>query len=296
MILVIGATGMVGSKICHQLTIKGQSVKAMIRATSDPVKRKKLEYLGVQTLQGDLRDSSTFDQALEGITAVITTVSSMPFCYLPGENDIRNVDLDGMKSFIDHARTAGVKRFIYTSFSGNIDLDFPLRNAKRAIEQHLRESGINYTILRPSYFMEAWLTAIVGFDIDQAKVQIFGDGSKTVSYISNKDVATFAVESLTNVNARNATLELGGPDKVSQLQAVKIFEKITRKKFEIEHLPKETLESRMKTATDPMQQSFSGLMTCVANGDPIDMKETLRKFHVKLTSVKEYAKQLVAVN
>ncbi len=291
--LVIGATGMVGSEICRLLVDTGKPVRAMVRETSDQAKTNKLKELGVQVVQGNLRNSVTFSSALQGVTTVITTISSMPFSYVPGENDIRNIDLEGMENFIDAARKAGVQHFIYTSFSGQIDLDFPLRNAKRAVEQYLQKSGMVYTILRPSYFMEVWLTAAVGFDTANGKVQLYGDGTKPVSYISYLDVAKFAVESLENPAARNAILELGGPEKLSQLDAVKIFEDTSSRKFDIQFIPKEALESQMRTAIDPMQKSFSGLMLCVANGDPIDMKEILSAFPIKLKSVEEYARDMV---
>jgi len=294
MILIIGATGMVGSEICQLLTTDSKPVRAMVRATSDQAKTNKLKELGVQIMQGDLRNSSTFGPVLEGITAVITTVSSMPFSYVPGENDLQKVDLEGMTNFIDSAKNTGVKHFIYTSFSGQIDLDFSLRNAKRSIEQHLQKSGMDYTILRPSCFMEVWLTAAVGFDVANSKVQLCGDGSKPVSYISYKDVASFAVESLTNPAAKNAILEMGGPEKLSQLDAVRIFEDVSGQKFDVQNVPVEALQSQLNAATDPMQKSFAGLMLCVANGDPIDMKEMLKKFPIKLKTVREYARSVVA--
>jgi nucleoside-diphosphate-sugar epimerase len=64
----------------------------------------------------------------------------MPFSYILCENDLQKVDLEGMKNLINHAAKAGIKRFIYTSFSGNIDLDFPLRNVKREVENYLKKS------------------------------------------------------------------------------------------------------------------------------------------------------------
>jgi uncharacterized protein YbjT (DUF2867 family) len=293
--LIIGATGMVGSEICRLLSKENLPVRAMVRETSDPVKVNNLKELGVEIVRGDLRKSSTFKSALQGVTSVITTVSSMPFAYVPEENDIVLVDRNGMIGLIDEAKEAGVKRFIYTSFSGQIDLNFPLRNAKRNVEQHLKKSGIVYTILRPSCFMEVWLTAAVGFDVHNAKAQLCGDGKKPVSYISYLDVARFAVESLKNLTARNVILELGGPEKLSQLDAVKIFEDVSGKKFDVQHVPIEALQSQMDTSSDPMQKSFSGLMLCVANGDPIDMKDTLEKFPFKLKTVREYARSMVAV-
>lgn len=296
MILVIGATGMVGTEICRLLAADGKPVKVMVRESSNQAKVQKLKKLGAQIVHGDVRDRSTLKSALDEATVVIATMSSMPFSYVPGENNIEKVDHDGMMNLIDGARTSGVQHFIYTSFSGQIDLDFPLRNAKRAVEKHLRDSGMVYTILRPSFFMEVWLTAAVGFDVVNDKVQLCGDGTKPVSYISYKNVAKFAVESLKNPVARNAILELGGPEPLSQLQAVKIFEKISGRGFEMTNIPEKALRSQRDEATDPMQKSFAGLMMCVANGDPIDMKRMLKTFAVKLTSVRDYAGRVIAAS
>ncbi|MDR8390809.1 SDR family oxidoreductase [Aliifodinibius sp. S!AR15-10] len=291
--LIIGATGMVGSEICRLLIAEGKPVRAMVRETSEQTKVEKLESLGIQIVQGDLRERSTLRPALQGVTAVITTISSMPFSYLAGENDIEKVDHDGMFDLIDEARANGVNHLIYTSFSGQIDLNFPLRNAKRSVEQHLVESGIEYTILRPSFFMEVWLTKSVGFDPDSAKVQLCGDGTQPTSYISYKDVAQFAVECLDNPSAKDAILELGGPEQLSQLDAVMLFEETSGRTFEVQSIPEEALQSQMDEATDPMQQSFSALMLCLANGDPIDMRETLETFPVKLTSVRDYVRSVI---
>ena len=289
MILVIGSTGMVGSEVCRLLISKKLPVRAMVRTTSDPSKLNNLKSLGVQLLEGDICDKSAFPKILEKVSTVITTASSMPFCYIPGENDIRKVDEEGMINLIDAAKEAGVKHFIYTSFTKNIDVDFPLNNAKRKVEKYLKNSGMNYTIIQPGYFMEVWLSAVVGFDPVNGKVNLCGDGSSPMSYISIKDVTKFMVECISNPAAVNVELELGGPENLSQLDAVKIFEEVLNKKIEVQHIPVEGLQSQLDSATDPMQKSFAGLMLCVAKGDRIDMKDVLRKFPVTLSSVKEFA-------
>lgn len=155
---------------------------------------------------------------------MISTVSALPFSYEPGENDIQSVDLEGVTSLIAAAQAAGVERFIYTSFT--MDNDFPLRNAKRAVEQRLKDSGLTYTILRLSYTMDFWFSPAVGFDVANAKAQICGSGENPISWVSFQDVAQFAVASLDNPAAQNATLKLGGPEALSQLQAVQIFEEV----------------------------------------------------------------------
>jgi NADH dehydrogenase len=291
--LVVGASGFLGSEICRRLVAEGKPVGALVRPTTDEVKVDKLKSYGVTLAYGDVRERASLDAACQGVTAVISTLSSMPFSYQPGENDIRTVDLEGLMNLIAAAQAAKVSRFVYLSFSDQLDLDFPLRNAKRAVEQHLRDSQFNYTILRPSYFMEAWLSPVVGFDAINAKVQIYGAGQNPISWISLQDVAQFAVESLNNPAAQQATLELGGPEALSPLQVVQIFEELAGRAFEVEHIPEEVLITQQEAATDPMQQSFTGLMRCYAQGDPIDMQETLKAFPVQLTSVQAYARSVL---
>jgi uncharacterized protein YbjT (DUF2867 family) len=293
MILVIGSTGMLGNEVCRLLITKNYKVRAMVRTGCDKQKLNKLESLGVQLVYGDLRDKSSFQTVLKDVEAVITTVSSMPFSYQSGENDIQKVDDEGMINLVKEAKNSGVKHFIYTSISKNMDLDFPLRNAKRKVEKHLMQSGLNYTILRPGCFMEVWLSAAVGFDALNGRVNLFGTGSNPLAYISIKDVAKFAVESVSNPAAINAELELGGPEHLSQLDAVKIFEEVLKRKIEVQSIPVEALHSQLNEATDGMQKSFSGLMLCVANGDYIDMKDILKTFKVNLTSVRAYIGSLV---
>lgn len=291
--LVVGATGMVGSEICTRLMAQGKAVRALVRSTSDPAKVSHLKALGIETMQGDLRNRASLEAACRGVETVMTTASSMPFTYKPGENDIRTTDLAGEMSLIDAAKAAKVRHFVYTSFSGNLDLDFPLRNAKRAVERYLKASGLTYTILRPSCFMEVWLSPAVGFDAANAKAVIYGDGTKPLSWITTRDVAAFAVASLENPAARNATLELGGPEALTPLQVVKIFEAAQGRKFDVQFVPADALKAQQIAATDPMQQSFAGLMRCVAAGDAIEMKEMLKTFPVKLMSVKEYVQQMM---
>jgi uncharacterized protein YbjT (DUF2867 family) len=218
----------------------------------------------------------------------------MPFSYQPGENDVQTVDKEGAMNLVEAAQAAGVGHFVYTSFT--MDNDFPLRNAKRAVEQRLQDSGLTYTLLRPGYFMEVWLNPATGFDYANAKARIYGSGQNPLSLISFPDVAQFAVASLDNPAARNATLEVGGPRALSQLQMVQIFEKASGRTFEVEHVPEEALAEQQKASTDLMEQSFAGLMQWYARGDPVDMEETLKMFPVQLTSVKDYAQNVLGAS
>ncbi|MEZ4619913.1 MAG: SDR family oxidoreductase [Caldilineaceae bacterium] len=288
--LIVGATGLVGGEICRLLTSQGQRVRALVRKTADPAKIETLTKLGCALAYGDLRDPASLAAACQGVAAVIATASSMPFAYKPGENDIATTDRQGMLDLVDAAKAAGVRHFIYTSISANMNLPFPTGNAKREVEQHLIGSGMAYTILRPSYFMEVWLSPAVGFDAANGQAVIYGSGTQPISWIAAPDVARFAVASLTNRAAANAILELGGPAALSPLQVVAIYERITGRTIALTYVSAEELAAQQAAATDPMQQSFAALMRCFAAGDPIDMTATLVAFPLPLTSVETFVR------
>ena len=291
-ILVVGATGLLGNAICQQLTADGKSVRGLVRASSDPVKVDRLKALGVETIQGDVRERASLDRAFQGVEAVISTVSAVPFSYVPGVNDIQTTDLEGITNLVEAARAKGASRFIYISFTGNDGVDFPLQNAKREVERKLQESGLVYTILRPSFFMEVWLSPAVGFDAANAKAAIYGTGENPISWIAVQDVAKFAVACLDHPAARNATIELGGPDAMNPLQVVRLFEQATGRTFEVQLVPDEALQAQQAAATDPLQQSFSGLMRCYGLGDPVDMSAHAQSFAVPLTSLEDYVRRV----
>ena len=148
---------------------------------------------------------------------------------------------------------------------------------------------MTYTILRPSYFMEVWLSPALGFDAANAQARVYGTGRAPISFISFKDVARFVNRSLTTPAARNATIELGGPEAVSPLDVVHTFERSTGRTFALEHLAEEVLELQHQNARDPLEQSFAALMLAYARGDVVDMSQTSAAFPLELTSVREFA-------
>jgi NADH dehydrogenase len=192
-------------------------------------------------------------------------------------------------NLIEAAKSAGVSHFVLISFP-ETDIEFPLQTAKRAVEAHLKSSGLTYTVLQPTTFMEIWLSPALGFDAANSQAQIYGSGENKISWISYKDVAKFAVAALDKAEARNAVIELGGPDALSPLEVVEIFEKIHGRKFELRHVPEEALRKQKESAIDPLQQSFAGLMLSHSQGTVVDMQSTLRNFPVQLTSVREFAR------
>ena len=114
MILVVGATGLLGTRVCERLRAEGRSVRALVRRTSNPDKVNALRSLGCELATGDLKDPPRIQAACQGISALISTASST-LSRQPGDS-IESVDLQGQLALANAARSAGVRRFIYVSF------------------------------------------------------------------------------------------------------------------------------------------------------------------------------------
>lgn len=293
-ILVVGATGLLGTEICRRLASAGKPFRAMVRSTSDPAKKETLRRLGGKLVEGDLKERASLDRACAGTTAVITTPSAI-LSQQQGDT-FESVDLRGQMQLIDAAGTANVGHFVFVSVSGSLlkHADNPLVDAKQAVENRLRQSGLIYTILRPTGFMEIWLSPYVGFDFANAKATIYGSGENKISYISLHNVADFAVEAVSNSAAQNSVLELGGSHAFTQFEVVRIFEEVSGRTFEKQFVSEEALKARKSAATNCVERTFADLTLAAVRGDTIDMRETFKKFSVRPRSVREYAKTVVS--
>jgi uncharacterized protein YbjT (DUF2867 family) len=291
-ILVVGATGFLGMEICCQLTASNKNVTGLVRKTSAEEKVNALKQLGVQLVEGDLKDRNSIKKALLGITTVISTASST-FSRQDGDS-IQTVDNEGQANLVDEAIAAGIQHYIYISFP-SMQGEFPLQDAKRRVEKKLVSGNMPYTILQPTFFAEAWLSPAVGFDFPNAKATIYGEGKNKISWITIQDVAAFAVAAVDNPTAKNKTIGLGGPEALSPLEVVAQFEKAGGKKFELQHVPVEALQAQKNAAPDDLSKTFVSLMLNYAAGQEINMQQTLEKLEVKLNSVNEYVKRAVVL-
>ena len=284
--LIVGATGMLGGEICRLLSEQGRPVRALARRTSYPDKVARLRQANAELVTGDLKNGSSLDAACHGATVVVSTASST-LSRQEGDS-IESVDLRGQLDLIDAAESAGVRHFVLVSFP-ETGVEFPLQQAKRAVEARLRGSRMTHTILQPTAFMEVWLGPALGFDPANGKAQIFGGGHNRTSWISFADVARFAVAVLDPRRAPGATIKLGGPHALSPLEAVALAEQLSGRKMEIQHVPEDGLRAQHAAATDSMQKSFAGLMLYYARGDVIEMAEAVKLLPMpSLTSVRDY--------
>lgn len=147
-ILVTGATGHQGGAAMRHLHAKGFTVRALTRDPSGD-KARRLVGHGTEVVGGDLDDKASIARALEGVYGVFSVqVSSQG-----AEKEIRQgIDL------ADEAKRRDVRHFVYTSVaSAGQNTGIPHFDSKYRVEEHLRGTGMRYTILRPAFFMENWL-------------------------------------------------------------------------------------------------------------------------------------------
>ncbi len=290
MILVAGATGVLGSEIVRRLTARGEKIRAMVRTTSVPDKIERLKYMGVEIVRADLKEPRTLLSACAGVDAVISTVTTI-LTSQPGDS-FAATDGQGTKALIDAAGKMGVSKFVFVSFDTTKTPDNPLTNAKREVEEHLKKSGMDYTILHSSLFCEIWLGPMLFADPEAGTAKVYGNGTNKIRYVAVADVAEFAVQSLFSPAARNATIPVGGPEEISQRDAVKIFEEAYGKKFNIIEIPEAALEAQWSAAQNPFDKTFAGLMLGLARGFGSGVEPPFEKFPMHMTSPREYVRNM----
>jgi uncharacterized protein YbjT (DUF2867 family) len=156
MILVVGATGQLGSLVVRRLREDGRPVRAMVRA---PDPGQDLAATGAELVVADLRRTETLDAALAGVQAVVATANVVAPTH-PGDT---SAALDaGYRALVARARDHGVRRFVLASVPATpLDDAVAIPRGKREVERLLAESGMSFLSLRMPPFTELWL-AIVG--------------------------------------------------------------------------------------------------------------------------------------
>lgn len=281
MILVSGATGLLGGTITTGLLEQGRPVRILVRDGSD---HERLVDAGALPATGDLRDPASLAAACQGVTTVITTANSAG---RSGEDTVETVEIRGNQALVDAAREAGVRHFIFVSALGaSEDSPVPFLRGKALAERYLKESGLTYTILRPDIFMEVWVSMIVGMPLSAREpVTLVGEGRRRHSMISVRDVARFAVVCVDHPGARDQTLTLGGPRAVSWRDVVATTEKVLGRTLEVRSVPPGTPLSGLPDAVSQLAAGFE------TYDSEIPMEETARGFGIALTSLDQYARE-----
>jgi len=255
MILVVGATGTLGRKVTRLLLRGGTQVRAMTRVIAEA---DELKALGAKPVRADLRDPESIEFAVRGARAVVAAAHS-----ILGRRDSSSeiVDYTGHRTLIDLAKKAGVEHFVYTSVVGaSPDHPMDFWRTKSRIERYLEESGMAYTIIRPTAFMEMHAYELIGKQVLAGKrVMLFGRGRNPRNFVAAEDVAKAINGALQLPALRGEAIDMGGPENLTSHQVVEAFEKASGRKAKVSHIPLAVVKT-MSRAINPVHPGISRVM------------------------------------
>ena len=210
MILLTGATGKTGGEVARQLAAAGVPFRALIR---NPDKAEALKALGAELVVGDLADQAFLPRALSGIEKA--------FLVMP--NDEQQLILENQ--FTDAAAAAGVRHLVYLSSLESVpESKNPITQNHVAAQNHIRESGMTWTIVRPTFFNQNFETYAPR--IREAKQIVMPVGNGTISSTDLRDVGEVIREVLTKPGHENKSYDLTGPELLTFTEIAEKFSKI----------------------------------------------------------------------
>ena len=286
-LLIVGANGVLGSATTKYFLCKGFKVSALIRNRD---KATEIEKAGAEILQADITNPDSLKNIFKEIDVVLTAAHGM---LGKGKNKSEKVDDEGHKHLIKEAKKSGVKHFIYTSIisaSANHPIDF--FRTKYLIEEYLKSSGMNYTILRLPAFMEWHAYNLLAKNIvEKGKATIFGNGTNPINFIAVKDVVGAIDKIVLNENYYNKIILLAGPQNISRNEIAELYGNALNIKPTIRHVPIRLLKI-LSVLFQPIHPGISRIMQLsihTENSDEtMDLKESIEKFGLQPTTINDF--------
>ena len=239
MILITGASGNAGGAVLHEVLKSGSSVRAMYRSKEDSAKVPQ----GATAVIADFADRQSLRRALEGVDSVYLVCSPVR----------ELVELES--NMIDACREAGVKHIVLNSALGAGDFakSFPSWHCK--VEDKLKGSGMDYTILRPNGFMQN-LIAYFAPSIRAEGAFYQSTGNAKISHIDLRDIAIAAAKILSSPAHHNRKIyELNGPEALSYAEIAEKISKATGREVQYVDIPP---DAQRKALLDMRHAGFPG--------------------------------------
>jgi NADH dehydrogenase len=221
----------------------------------------------VDVARGDVRDAASVGRALRGVGTVISAVHGFAG---PGGVSPASVDRVGNANLIDAAALAGAAFVLVSVVGASPGHPIGLFRAKHGAEETLRTSGIPWTIVRATTFMETWATIMNQPLQASGKIPVFGRGDNPVNFVSATDVAALTALAVTDPGLRGQVLELGGPDNLTFNQLATIVQETTGRRGTVRHIPRPALQA-MAWATATIKPALARQARAALAMDTLDM-------------------------
>jgi NADH dehydrogenase len=217
MILVTGGTGFIGQALIRHLVEEGQQVRTLIRPSH---RSPNLPYgVPVEVAVTSLHDERSLRAAMVGVDTVYHLAGGE---WRGVRANLLQVDIQGTQSVVNAAVDARVNRIFFVS---HLDADrasaYPVLKAKAIAEEHIRRSGLDYTILRSAIVFgpnDSFTTGLAQLLYALPFFLMPGNGHNMLQPLWVEDLATCLAWSLDDEETRNQTYEIGGPESLYFIQ------------------------------------------------------------------------------
>ena len=230
-VLVMGATGYLGSHIVTQLRQAGYPVRALVR---DPRRLAKEGERGVELFTGQVTRPETLAGLCDGVSVVVSTLGVRSLARKPTPWE---VDYQGNLNVLALARQAGVRHFIFIAVlhGEEVRTRVPILEPRERFIDALRDSGIEWSIIRPTGVFND-MKAIFQ-QARRGRAWLLGAGSARINPIHPADLAVEVARCIEDASARNATYGIGGPDTFSYNEIARLAFDALGMKPHVSHLP-----------------------------------------------------------
>lgn len=259
-LLVVGASGQLGTRVVQQLVALKRPVRAMVRRTS---RVEHLRLTGVELAYADLRDPGAVEDACVGVGAVIATANAV--APLHGST-FAAVEDKGYAALLQACQRQRCGRFVLVSVPVTAhDSAVPLFRYKRLNEQRLAASGMDHAVIRAAPFMDDWFALIgsrlpargdpaalihrpwgflqtfigaVGGLIEKRGLALVpGPASTRQAFVAIDDVAHALIRATTHPQAHNAVLNLAGPEMLSWADVAQLYARVLGRPVQVVATP-----------------------------------------------------------
>jgi uncharacterized protein YbjT (DUF2867 family) len=235
LILVCGATGKQGGAVARSLLDRGFRVRALTRNPQKP-EVQALADQGAEVVQGDMEDRSAMDRMLERAYGIFSVQNFWVTGY--------DREVQQGKTVADAAKAAGVEHLVYSSVgSAHRQTGIPHFESKWEVEEHVRQIGLPYTILRPVFFMQNWewtREMILGGTLAQPL-----DPDKPFQQVAVEDVGAFATIAFENPDRWiGREVDLAG-DEQSMTEIAETFGRVIGREVSYYQVPWDQFEEQI---------------------------------------------------
>lgn len=271
-VFVTGSAGFVGGHVLNELLDKGHQVKALVRPGTEYKLKRPDE---VEIITGDVTEIADLIAGMKGCDAAIHLVGIIR-AFPSRKITFERLHTEATANVVAAAKETKVSRLIHMSALGaKEDGSTPYLRTKFAAEELVRQSGLSYTVFRPSLIFGRGGEALKMFGDMVAKyvVPIIGDGQYRFQPVSVTTVAQGFEKALELEAAKGQTLDVGGPDNVTFDEIMDTLARVMGKTIVKIHLP--VLPLRLATSAlqhAPGYPLSSDQITMLMEGGTCDEK------------------------